>query len=266
MEDKLKKLNIVKSISLTEEERGLLHSKLTQETMLNVCVPATSLSTYFYRGIQHGLRMSLSALFFVVFVGGSVSAIADSALPGDPLYNFKINVNEEIKGVFLSSPEEKVAWQKKRVENRAAEIRTLSDSKTLTKAKQEKAHQALTNQVEKLSKELTVLSDTTPSAALNVTASIEESLRTTKETLEHNSPKTKESEDVNVEEASLTTMNARISPSETALAAALRTVDDALNKVSKEEVKIITKEIDNIAKEIETKSIQIPQEITPSGQ
>lgn len=269
MEDKLKQLHILKNISLSEEERGSLRAHLTQTVSANVCIPPTSLSVYFSKGIQHGLRMSLSALFFVIFVGGSVSAIADSALPGDPLYTFKINVNEEVKGVFLSTAEEKVAWQKNRVETRVAEIKTLADSKTLTKAKQEKVHQALTVQVDKLSKELTVLSDETPSAALSVTASLEESLKETKAKLtlsgdtvstaneEATEPKTKSAEGV---------------------AAALKTVDAALQKVSKEEVKILTKEITNIAKEIETKPMVIEnsqltlssetkiETTTPSGQ
>lgn len=257
MEDKLKQLHIFKTVSLSEEERGSLRARLTQTVSANVCIPPSSLSVYFSKGIQHGLRMSLSALFFVIFVGGSVSAIADSALPGDPLYTFKININEEVKGVFLSTPEEKVAWQKNRVETRVAEIKTLADSKTLTKAKQEKAHQALSVQVDKLSKELTILSDETPSAALSVTASLEESLKETKAKLS----KTTDAIELESEEAEPKTK------SKESVAAALQTVDAALEKVSKEEVKILTKEISNIAKEIEAKPISIEDtEITLSSE
>lgn len=257
MEDKLKQLHTFKTVSLSDEERGSLRANLSYTVSANVCVPAATLSTYFSRGIQHGLRISLSVLFFVVFVGGSVSAIADSALPGDPLYTFKINVNEEVKGAFLSSPEEKVAWQKNRVETRVAEIRTLADSKTLTKAKQEKAHQALTTQVDKLSKELTVLSDETPAAALTVTASLEESLKDTKAKLQENNPTIALSAmamttEMSDEQPITTAATGKRKSEEDSVKAALETVEAALAKVSKEEVKILTKEITNIAKEVET--------------
>lgn len=272
MEDKLQKLNTFKKVELSDSERGVLKARLSQIVSANVCIPASAVPSFFYRGVQHGLRISLSALFFVVFVGGSVSAIADSALPGDPLYTFKINVNEEVKGVFLNTPEEKVAFQKNRVETRVKEIKTLAESETLTTAKQAKAREALSSQVEKLSKELTTLSDTTPTAALTVTASIEESLKETRARITEKTNTNENSEDV-ATMARLTTANSPMSE-------ALRTVDEALEKVSKEEVKILSKELNNIAKEIEQKSQKVDsqsentenketsttkQETTPSG-
>lgn len=241
MEQKLQKLHTLKSLSLSQEERGLIRTHAAK--MILEHEPKT-VPSLFFRGVQHGLRIALSAMFFVVFVGGSVSAIADSALPGDPLYTFKINVNEEVKGAFLKTPEEKVVWQKNRIENRIKEINTLADSNTLTTQKQEKAKQALSIHVEELSKELTALSDVQPDAALTVTASLEQSLKASRGNLEAR----------NTSQASLMmakTMTADEAPQgDTGIAAALKTVDEALNQVSKQEVKIISKEIDNISKDM----------------
>ncbi|HEY0979952.1 MAG TPA: DUF5667 domain-containing protein [Candidatus Paceibacterota bacterium] len=255
MENKLHKLNALKSIHLSEEERGLIRAHVAR--LVTTPLPATPIPSLFYNGVQHGLRMALSAMFFVVFVGGSVSAIADSALPGDPLYAFKLNVNEEVKGAFLNTPEEKVVFQKNRIETRVNEIQTLAASKTLTKAKQERAQAAINVHVQELSKELTTLSDEEPNTALTVTASLEESLKATRGSLEAaggTSP------------SANTMMMAKFSdentpaatPASESLNAALKTVNDALDQVSKEEVKILTKEINNISEEI--KDVEVPND------
>lgn len=244
MENKLQKLYTLKSITLSEEERGLIHSAMARVVMTEA--PTSLIPSLFYRGVQHGLRIALSAMFFVVFVGGSVSAIADSALPGDPLYAFKINVNEEVKGAFLNTSEEKVVFQKNRIESRMNEIQTLAASKTLTRAKQEKAQQAIDIHVQELSKELTTLSDEAPDTALTVTASLEESLKASRGSLEAST-------------ASTSAMKLTgPTDSQDGLSAALKTVNDALDQVSKEEVKILTKEIDNIAEEIDT--VEVPDD------
>jgi len=252
MEYKLEQLKKIKTITLSNEERGLIRSHAARLIMTHAEAPVPSL---FFRGVQHGLRIALSAMFFVVFVGGSVSAIADSALPGDPLYSFKLNVNEEVKGAFLKTPEEKVVWQKSRIESRVNEIKTLADSNTLTKAKQEKAKQAISVHVQELSKELTVLSDQSPDTALTVTASLEQSLKSSRGTLQAKS-------NDNAPVAATMMMKSSIAEDEVTplpedgITAALRTVNEALDQVSKEEVKILTKEINNISKDITTVDVE----------
>jgi len=131
-------------------------------------------------------------------------------------------------GIFLKTPEAKVAWQKNRIENRVNEIQTLAETKTLTKAKQQTVNKALDNHVKELSKELTTLSADEPSTALKVTASLEESLMAKKQELT-NGPTV----DQNV-------------------ASALTAVNDTLKVVSEQEVKILSKELDNIANAVQT--------------
>lgn len=228
MENNLQKLNSLKEITLSESEKGLIRAH-AHYLILNTPQAPQQVYSLFQRGVQHGLRIALSSFLFFIFVGGTVSAVADNALPGDPLYAFKLNVNEEVKGMFQSTPEEKVAWQKNRIENRVEEIKTLAESKSLTKAKQATVQKALDSHVAELADNLNTLSATAPTAALSATATLEESLKSEKLKIENV-----------VTENSL------------AKEEALKAVDGAIKQVSNQEVKIISKEIDSIASDITT--------------
>jgi hypothetical protein len=225
MEDKLEQLKKFKHITLTELERNQMraHGAHVVTTMIPVVT-----QSLFHRGVQHGLRIALSTFLFIVFVGSSVSVVANSAVPGDGLYAFKVNVNEELKALLLNSTEEKVIWQKNRIVNRVDEIKTLAESQTLTKEKQAIVKKALDGHVKALSKELSTLSDKTPNAALSVTASLEESLKASKIAIENTTDLGTGKEE------------------------ALKTVNGAIKQVSDQEVKIISKEIDDIADDVET--------------
>lgn len=226
MEHKLQKLNTFKSVTMTVEERNMMraHGAHVVTTMIPVIT-----ESLFHSGVQYGLRIALSTFLFIVFVGGSVSVIANSALPGDPLYTFKVNVNEEVKGLFLNTPEEKVIGQKNRIERRIKEINTLAESKTLTSAKQATVQKAISSHVESLSRDLSTLSTDEPgtATALTVTASLEVSLKANQEALEQ--------------------LDTTTNPGKNA---ALKTVSDTLEKLSQQEVKIIAKEIETITNDI----------------
>ncbi len=228
MEQRLTKLNTIKSISLSEEERNLLRAHAAH---IMVTKPSQSVESLFRRGVHHGLRIALSSFLFVIFVGGSVSAVADNALPGDPLYSFKLNVNEQVKGFFLKTPEEKVVYTKSRIETRMKEMTTLAQSQTLTKEKQATVQKAIDDHVADLSTDLNTLSALAPSTALNVTTTLETSLQANKDVLLNSS-----------------------TVDTTATADAIATVDGALKKVSDQEVKIISKEIESITTDISTVS------------
>jgi hypothetical protein len=223
MDHLLSKLKTLKEVRLNDEERNLMRAHAAR---IVIATPVLVTESFFRRGVQHGLRIALSSMLFVVFIGGSVSAVANTALPGDPLYSFKINVNEEVKGLFLKTPEEKVLWQKNRIENRVNEIQTLAQSSSLTQAKQQTAEKAINSHVAALSADLTTLSVQAPNTALTVTASLEQSLQANKMAIQ-NSPENALAED-------------------TGKADALKTVNATLLKVSNQEVQIIAKEIDNI--------------------
>lgn len=229
METKLIKLKNLKKITLTQEEHNLMRAHAAR---IVIASPVLVTESFFKRGVQHGLRIALSSMMFVVFIAGSVSAVANNALPGDPLYSFKLNVNEQVKGLFLKTPAEKVAYQQNRVETRVNEIQTLAESNSLTQAKQEIAKKALDSNVADLSTNLTALSVQAPNTALTVTASLKETLNANKTAIE-NSPNSSNTQD-------------------TGKAAAIKTVNAALQTVSNQEVKIISNEIDSINTAVNT--------------
>lgn len=231
MENKLKKLNSFKKNKLSESEKGLIRTHVN--LLINSPLPKTQ--PLWQQGIYHSLRIALSSLVFLVFIGGAVSAVADNALPGDPLYSFKLNINEEIRGFFKQTPAEKVAYGAQRVENRVKEIKTLADSKSLTQAKQLTVQKAINEHIKDLSTNLNTLSNTSPNAALAVTASLEENLKANKMIIEKSGD-----------------------PATPATEVAVSTVDNTIQKVSNQEVKIISKEIDSISTDL----TQIPTATT----
>lgn len=222
IEKKLSQLNTLKTVSLTQEEKGALRASIARNIQMARPVSQESLLQL---GVRHGLRIGLSTFLFMIFVGGSVSVVADNSLPGDPLYSFKVNVNEEIKGAFLKTPQDKLSWEKRRIDNRLNEIKTLASTQTLTKAKQEKAQEALDTHLAKVSVELATLSEEQPNEALKVTADLEANLKATKEAI-----------------ATVVAEKSQEEKDQAFLA-----VDSTIKKVSDEELKIVTKEIDKLA-------------------
>ncbi len=239
MEYKLNQLKQLKHVTLSDEERAYLRGRIAQA----VTAPAPAREGIFQLGMQHGLRIALSSFLFVIFVGGSISAVASNALPGDPLYVIKTDINEEIKAAFLSTPEEKVAFAKNRVEKRVGEIKTLAETKTLTKEKQAKAQKALDANIKDLSTELNALSDESPGSALSVTANLEENLKANKEAIQ----------------------NALGGETAAAAAATIDSIDGTLKKVSEQEVKILSKEIDNLTDELEATSTDTNATVDEQG-
>ena len=84
----LEQLHTLKSITLSETERGRIRAHAAH--LIQTTQPQVT-ESFFYRGIYMGLRIALSSFVFFIFIGGTVSAVADNALPGDPLYSFKLN-------------------------------------------------------------------------------------------------------------------------------------------------------------------------------
>lgn len=214
MENKLSKLANIKNSTLSDSERNLMRASLNHYVSLNPITPRVSI---LHMGIQHGLRIALSSSLFVVLVCGSISVVASNSLPGDPLYSFKVNVNEEVKGAFLKTPTAKIAWQKARIETRLDEIKVLAQNKTLTKEKQIVIEQALDSHVTELNKELTTLNAEDPTKALTETTNLEQSLQTQKETLTNTLP------------VDITAVDK---------ASTLQTIDNTIQKMNAQEVKM----------------------------
>lgn len=242
MEHNLQKLAQIKNLHLTDSERANLRARMAYQMSITPVMPHVS---WIQKSAQHGLRIVLSTSIFLVFVCGSISVVANSALPGDPLYTFKLNVNEEVKGAFLKTPDAKIAWQKTRIQTRLDEIQILAQTKTLTPAKQATLEKALDEHVGAFTKEI---SQQDPATALATTAALEATLQTKKDAV--------------------------LSDTDIDTSAAAKTIDTAIQKVSDTEIELLNTQIDAIKIDIQNTSIEAlttdttknPPKIIPSVQ
>lgn len=222
MEQEFKKLkSAMRHVKMTDVERASLRTAIVEHMR---AFPATESPSLFQSGISHGLRFVLSSFIFIVLIGGSVAAVANGSLPGDPLYSFKLDVNEKVRGLFVDTPEEKLALDQKRIEARFNEIKILAERQTLTKEKQSVVKKALSEHMLGLSKNL---QETNPETALRVTAELEESLSIEKEVIESTISNTTE----------------ETSP-------ILEAVQATIATVAEEEHKIIQKELDQLSEDV----------------
>jgi tetratricopeptide (TPR) repeat protein len=73
-------------------------------------------------------QMAVSALLVIFLAGGtSVAQSAESTLPGQLLYDVKINLTEEVRASFSSSAEDRAVWDIERVTRRLEEVERLAN-------------------------------------------------------------------------------------------------------------------------------------------
>ncbi len=132
-----------------------------------------SFSTPFLR-----MRHFSGALMVAILVMTSsfgVSFAADEALPGDLLYGVKVNINEEIKTVFLSE-DELISWEKERAERRLEEASRLMSEGRLDDKKREKVSKLFEEHTKAIVEHVLESEKTDPVLAAEVTSEFKDSL------------------------------------------------------------------------------------------
>lgn len=121
------------------------------------------------------------ALLIASIVTGStfgVSFAASDALPGDLLYGFKVNINEEIKTALLSTNESRIAWDRERAERRLVEASYLASEGRLDPEKQEKVSKLFAQHTEAMFEKVLAYEDVDPFLAAEVSGAFSDSLET----------------------------------------------------------------------------------------
>lgn len=72
------------------------------------------------------------ALIIAAALGGGTAIAAQNALPGDPLWGFKVHINEGIEGALSASNSAKAHWDLEALDARLAEAQTLEQTGKLT--------------------------------------------------------------------------------------------------------------------------------------
>ncbi len=184
MDPEIKKvIQSIRKISLSSSEKRALLSEITSRMRADApYVSAQSpvrrpiLSPYFF----HAQRYAVFA-FVAVFVvlGGSASALAQSALPGDVLYTVKVNINEEIRSMFAFNAESKAYFETQRAGERLEEAKTLAMKGELTSDTKAEIQKNLAKHVQKVQEQIqTIEAGNNLPAAIKVSENLEQSLRT----------------------------------------------------------------------------------------
>jgi|GEM_PF-6915623 len=79
-----------------------------------------------------GAQFASAALALVLVVGTGTAYAAGNALPGNPLYGVKTNIEEPIQGAFATSAQAQAEWSSQLATKRLAEAETLAAQNKLT--------------------------------------------------------------------------------------------------------------------------------------
>lgn len=82
--------------------------------------------------VQGRAPVFLSAFLVIAITTGSVTAAAEGALPGDPLYSVKVDLLEPLRLSLASSEKGRTAWQRSFAERRLTEAAQLAEQGRLT--------------------------------------------------------------------------------------------------------------------------------------
>jgi len=136
-------LHIAKKISLSEEKKGLIRSRIEEFILMS---PVTSipspLKTPFYISkfsvLNFGKVVSF-ALIVLIAGGGTISYAAEDTLPGDVFYTVKVNFTEPIEETLAFSQEAKLGVKTKQVEKRLNEVQILLKKNDISPEKHKEA-------------------------------------------------------------------------------------------------------------------------------
>jgi hypothetical protein len=124
-------LKNLQRIRLSESERAKMRSVIDAQIRSNPLPTGNPLPFFHFEFFfqRHLIAMSFVALFFV---SSGSAFFAEQSLPGDVLYGLKRGVNEEVRGWFADSPEDRALWQLSLAERRLSEIESLSEQNKLS--------------------------------------------------------------------------------------------------------------------------------------
>lgn len=111
------------TLALSAEERS--HMRANLERLSNE-VRATPLPSPYFSYFMRPAPAFAFALALLLVVGGTASASANGALPGDALYPLKVNVNERVERALALSSEDKAYVDVRHAEERLSEIELLA--------------------------------------------------------------------------------------------------------------------------------------------
>jgi len=169
-----------KHITLTQDEKDLMRERLVSymeyKPIRTKVEPGKAEQLFSYFRIRH-YSGALMIAALVLSSSFGVSFAAGDALPGDLLYNVKVNINEEIKTVFIQD-ESRLAWDQERAERRLVEASQLAAEGRLDDEAQKKVSRLFAEHTEKVVEQVLAYEETDPVLAAEASSMFEDSLET----------------------------------------------------------------------------------------
>ncbi|OGZ15012.1 MAG: hypothetical protein A3J08_01530 [Candidatus Lloydbacteria bacterium RIFCSPLOWO2_02_FULL_51_11] len=140
-----------------------------------------------YYSLQIIVRKRIMPIFLIIALmlgGGGVSYAAEGAVPGDALYQVKVNVNEEVRDLIARTPEAKATWETERVTRRLLEAEELAKDGVLAPEAQQKIEEKIAEHIGKIEDHLSKVEERKNiSEASRIATSLETTLRAHAEVL-----------------------------------------------------------------------------------
>ena len=117
-----------KNVQLSEEERDVLFGDI--HGLMHQHEPTSNVSHWLFelfRSMSLRFVPSVAMVFLVMAIGGgAVSYAAESSLPGDMLYAFKVGFSEPIRERLAFGSRAKVDWQLRLTQRRLSELKQIT--------------------------------------------------------------------------------------------------------------------------------------------
>ena len=139
--------------------------------------PYRSIRWFNFSLFSSGRSLAAAGVLGVILMG-SVSYAAEGALPGEPLYSVKLNVNEQVQRMIALTPKAQANWEATAAERRLTEVETLAKTGKLNpelKAQIKKTFETHAEAAKNKIAQLTSRQDA--NAAANIGSNFESSLR-----------------------------------------------------------------------------------------
>lgn len=145
---------------MTEVERISMRRNLI--TFMEIISPSAKIPSPFMN-FWSPVLLTMASFVFIIFGGSTIAYHASNSLPGEGLWNWKVNVNEKVAGIFIKSESEKILYERNLVAKRIDEVKQLADEGTLTPEKVAIVEKKIDTHIAKIDEEAKALAETDPS-------------------------------------------------------------------------------------------------------
>lgn len=163
---------------MTSEEKNVMRAHVARHISNYGTEPAhkTTRSPFVRHFFFRSMQFAALSLVIVLGGGGGLAFAAQDTLPGEALYNFKVNISEEVIAITKNSPQEKGLYAIERAAKRLDETTTLALRGELTHTTEKVVNEQITEHTTEAKKIATKAALKTPEVELEINSKIESAI------------------------------------------------------------------------------------------